>query len=48
MDGIDFSRPLETFSGGQKTRICLARALLRQPDFLFLDEPTKMMKKCIQ
>ena len=36
----DFPRDLDTFSGGQKTRICLARALIRQPDFLFLDEPT--------
>jgi ATP-binding cassette subfamily F protein 3 len=36
----DFSRDLQAFSGGQKTRICLARSLIRQPDFLFLDEPT--------
>lgn len=36
----DFAREVAHFSGGQKTRICLAKALLREPDFLFLDEPT--------
>jgi ATP-binding cassette subfamily F protein 3 len=36
----DLSRPIVTFSGGQKTRIGLAKVLVRQPDFLFLDEPT--------
>ncbi|MDR3560108.1 MAG: ABC-F family ATP-binding cassette domain-containing protein [Negativicutes bacterium] len=36
----DLSRGVATFSGGQKTRIILAKALVRRPDFLFLDEPT--------
>ncbi len=36
----DLHKPANAFSGGQKTRINLAKALVRSPDFLFLDEPT--------
>lgn len=36
----DLRKSANEFSGGQKTRINLAKALVRSPDFLFLDEPT--------
>ena len=36
----DLNRSINTFSGGQKTRIGFAKLLLSKPDLLFLDEPT--------
>lgn len=36
----DFDKKIEFFSGGQKSRVQLARLLLSKPDILFLDEPT--------
>src|SRR5262245_65098422 len=45
LDGLgfrqeDYHRPVETFSGGQQSRLMLAKMLLSSPDVMLLDEPS--------
>jgi ATP-binding cassette subfamily F protein 3 len=45
LDGLgfrreDYHRPVDTFSGGQQSRLMLAKLLLSAPDVMLLDEPS--------
>ncbi len=36
----EFSKGMQELSGGQRTRVCLAKLLVTKPDIILLDEPT--------
>ncbi|NNC91178.1 MAG: phosphate ABC transporter ATP-binding protein [Acidimicrobiia bacterium] len=43
LDGSFLDRPANELSGGEAQRVCLARALIADPDVLVMDEPTSSL-----